>query len=73
MNAAARRAATRRQRQWRVRQRAHRAVWEVEGGECELTMLIRSQWLPEADAADARKVGKAISALLASMAKNFMV
>ena len=52
MNPAARRAKTRRQRQWRARQRAHRAVWEVEGGECELTMLIRSQWLLEADADD---------------------
>ena len=47
-------------------------MWEVEGGECELTMLIRSRWLLEADAADPRKVGKAISALLANMAKNFM-
>jgi hypothetical protein len=43
----------------------------VQAGEATISMLVRTGWLAEADACKPRKVGEAISALLANTAKDF--
>jgi hypothetical protein len=61
---------TKRMRELRRRERAGLARSQVEYSGDVLTMLIRLRWLDESEADDARKVGSAISRLLADTAKR---
>jgi hypothetical protein len=67
---AARRAATRRQRKLRARQRNGQAVYEVTVDGSVLDMLVRLRWLLEGQTGDRRQVAKAIAAMLAEASQN---
>ena len=61
----------RRQKCWRARRKAHRAIFQVEAGESVLTMLCRTGWLAKGDDDNPGRVAAAISAMLADAAKDF--
>jgi hypothetical protein len=58
-----------RSRRYRARVRACRIIVPVEIGHETLDLLIATRWLRETDAADARRIGEAISAMLAASAR----
>jgi hypothetical protein len=58
-----------RKRRYKRRQRAGRIIAPVEIGEPVICGLMATGWLPEADAADARRIGEAIAAMLADTFK----
>jgi hypothetical protein len=66
-----RRAALRKERdaRYRARRDACRIVVPVEIGGEALDLLLSTRWLSEADSADAKKIGAAISAMLSASAR----
>lgn len=62
-----------RERKARLRDRRKRRVICAEGvevSEAEIDLLIQTEWLIEADAADALAIGRAVTALLADTARR---
>ena len=58
------------QREYRQRQRSGTIVVPVEIDADTVGFLIRTKWLVEADAADRRKIGLALAAMLRDAAKG---
>jgi hypothetical protein len=59
-----------RHRRFRARRKAGKACYQLELGCEELEFLIRTGWLPDAEASDRSAVGSAIARMLADAARR---